>query len=469
MRKYQHVQEDTIQALRQIVGEKYVYTDTDKCIPYASDEGVGKEYENMPEVVVLPKTTEEVAAVMKLANEALIPVIPRGAGTGLEFGAVVNEWGGIVLSTERMNQILEFDADKMYMVVEPGVITAQLQAMAKEKGLLYAGDPCSGDSCFIGGNAATNAGGNRAVKYGTTRDQIYSIEVVTPTGDIAHFGSRLKKVTAGYPLEKIIIGSEGTLGIITKLMLKLVPLPKHTMDILAVFPTLDQALSLVTALPQAGITPTCLECMDNEVIRVVEQYLDEKQPYSDNGNYMIIQLDGKTEEAVEDDCVAVDEVCRAHGALEVFAADAAKVWKARIAFTEASAAECPVAAMEDYVVPPDQLLALLQRLEQIGSRQGVHFRGVSHAGDGNLHLDVLRRGFTAAEEDTKIAAFEDAACRAVYELGGRISGEHGIGQKRKTLFAKYTDPGALALMKAVKKAFDPHMILNPGKIFDIED
>lgn len=469
MRTYHHVQEDTIQALQEIVGAKYVYTDKDKKIPYASDEGVGTGKNCLPEVVVLPKTTEEVSAVMKLANEALIPVVPRGAGTGLEFGAVVNELGGIVLSTERMNQILEFDADKMYMVVEPGVITAQLQAMAKEKGLLYAGDPCSGDSCFIGGNAATNAGGNRAVKYGTTRDQIYSIEVVTPTGDIAHFGSRLKKVTAGYPLEKIIIGAEGTLGIITKLTLKLVPLPQHTMDILAVFPTLDQALSLVTALPKAGITPTCLECMDNEVIRVVEQYLDEKQPYSDNGNYMIIQIDGKTEEDVEDSCMAIDDVCRAHGALEVFAADAAKVWKARIAFTEASAAECPVAAMEDYVVPPDQLLALLQRLEEIGRQQGVHFRGVSHAGDGNLHLDVLRRGFTAAEEETKIAAFEDAACQAVYELGGRISGEHGIGQKRKALFAKYTDPGALALMKAVKKAFDPHMILNPGKLFDIED
>lgn len=469
MRTYHHVQENTIQALQDIVGAKYVYTDRDKKIPYASDEGVGKEYENMPEVVVLPKTTEEVAAIMKLANEALIPVIPRGAGTGLEFGAVVNEFGGIILSTERMNQILEFDADKMYMVVEPGVITAQLQAMAKEKGLLYAGDPCSGDSCFIGGNAATNAGGNRAVKYGTTRDQIYSIEVVTPTGEIAHFGSRLKKVTAGYPLEKIIIGSEGTLGIITKLTLKLVPLPKYTMDILAVFPTLDQALSLVTALTKAGITPTCLECMDHEVIRVVEQYLDEKQPYSDNGNYMIIQIDGKTEEEVEDTCMAIDDICRAQGAMEVFVADADKIWKSRIAFTEASAAECPVAAMEDYVVPPDMLLVLLQKLDGIGKEQSIHFRGVSHAGDGNLHLDVLRRGFTADEEDAKIAAFKDAACKAVYELGGRISGEHGIGQTRKALFAKYTDPGALALMKAVKKAFDPHMILNPGKIFDIED
>ena len=469
MRQYREVQEDTIQALQAIVGAKYVYTDRDKRIPYASDEGVGTAYKRIPQVVVLPRTAQEVAAIMKLANAACIPVVPRGAGTGLEFGAVVNEFGGIILSTERMNRILECNEENLYMVVEPGVITAELQKTANEKGLLYAGDPCSGDSCFIGGNAATNAGGNRAVKYGTTRDQIYSIEVVTPTGDIAHFGSRLKKVTAGYPLEKIIIGSEGTLGIITKLTLKLVPLPKQTTHILAVFPTIEQALSLTTALPMAGITPTCLECMDNDVIRVVETYLGEKQPYSEQGHYMIIQVDGNTEEEMEDCCVLIDEVCRTQGALEVFVADANKVWNARKAFTEASAAECPVAAMEDYVVPPDKLMDLLRQLNRIGREQGIHFRGVSHAGDGNLHLDVLRRGFTAAEEDMKIAAFEDAACQAVYELGGRISGEHGIGQKRKALFAKYTDPGALALMKAVKKAFDPHVILNPGKIFDIDD
>lgn len=468
MQSYHHLTPDIVAELKAIVGDKYVYTDTDKLIPYEKDEGVEKEYFHLPEAVVLPETAEQTAAVMKVANREHIPVVPRGAGTGLEFGAVTNELGGIILSTERMNRIIECNADKMYMVVEPGVVTADLQALAKSKGLLYAGDPCSGDSCFIGGNAATNAGGNRAVKYGTTRDQIYAIEVVTPTGEIAHFGGRLKKVTAGYPLEKIIIGSEGTLGIITKLTLKLVPLPKHTVDILAVFPTVEQALSLVTALPKGGIAPTCLECMDNDVIRVVEQYLDEKQPYSENGNYMVIQLDGNSEYEVDDMCVAVDEICRAHGAMEIFVADADKVWNARKAFTEASAAECPVAAMEDFVVPPDMLEQLLRELEKIGKDQGIQFRGVSHAGDGNLHLDVLRRGFAKEEEAAKIEAFEDAACAAVYALGGKISGEHGIGQKRKALFAKYEDPVSLALMKTVKKAFDPNNILNPGKIFDLE-
>lgn len=464
---YSHVTQDIITALQAIVGEKQVWTDADKLIPYEKDEGVEPRFFHRPDAVVLPETTEQVAAIMQLANRERIPVTPRGAGTGLEFAAVVGPAGGIVLDTSRMNRILEVNAEKMYMVVEPGVITADIQKEAQKLGLLYAGDPCSGDCCCIGGNAATNAGGNRAVKYGTTRDQIYAIEVVLPTGDVAHFGSRLKKVSTGYPLKDIIVGSEGTLGIITKLTLRLVPLPPYTVDILAVFPTLAQALSLVTELPRAGIEETCLECMDNAVVRVVEQYLDEKQPYSDVGHYMIIQVDGKTEDAVDDMCVTIDDVCRAQGALEVFVADAEKVWKVRKAFTEASAAECPVAAMEDFVVPPDELETLLRELESIGTRLDVHFRGVSHAGDGNLHLDVLRRGFTPDEEPEKIAAFEDAACAAVYALGGRISGEHGIGQTRKDLFAKYTDPGALLAMKAVKKALDPQLILNPGKIFDM--
>ena len=465
--KYGHVTPECLTALRNIVRGKYVWTETDKLIPYEKDEGVEAALFRRPDAVVLPETTQQVSDIMTLANEYHIPVTPRGAGTGLELAAVVGENGGIILDTSRMNRILEINAEKMYMVVEPGVITADIQKEAQKLGLLYAGDPCSGDCCQIGGNAATNAGGNRAVKYGTTRDQIYAIEVVMPTGTIANFGSRLKKVSTGYPMEDIIIGSEGTLGIITKLTLRLVPLPKYTVDILAVFPTLSQALSLVTELPKAGIAETCLECMDNAVVKVVEQYLDEKQPYSDVGNYMIIQIDGKTKDKVDDMCVTIDEICQQQGALEVFVADADKVWKVRKAFTEASAAECPVAAMEDFVVPPDELEHLLVKLEAIGKAQGIQFRGVSHAGDGNLHLDVLRRGFTADEEADKIAAFEDAACAAVYALGGRISGEHGIGQTRKHLFAAYTDPGALAVMKAVKQALDPNLILNPGKIFDI--
>lgn len=462
--EYNQVTPEVVAALQQIAGEKYVWTERDKRIPYGQDEGTGQPC--LPDVVVLPATTEELAAVVRLANDVVIPLIPRGTGTGLEGGAVADSRGGIMVSTERMDRILEINEDAMYMTVEAGVITAVIQEEARKRGLLYAGDPCSGDCCCIGGNGATNAGGNRAVKYGTTRDQIYAIEVVTPTGKIAHLGKRLHKMTAGYPLEKIVIGSEGTLGIITKLTLRLVPLPPCTANLLAVFPAPAKALSLVTALPKAGLTPTCLEFMDYDVIEVVQAWLKEKQPCPEGGAYMIIQLDSLREEMLDDDCVAVDEICRSLGAVDVFMADADKVWKARKAFTEASAAECPVAAMEDFVVPPDKLEDLLQSLKAIGAQTGVVFRGVSHAGDGNIHLDVLRRGFAdEADEKAKITAFEDQACAAVYEMGGAISGEHGIGQSRKALFAKYTDPVALELMKALKKAWDPKCILNPGKLF----
>ena len=428
--EYNQVTPEVVAALQQIAGEKYVWTERDKRIPYGQDEGTGQPC--LPDVVVLPATTEELAAVVRLANDVVIPLIPRGTGTGLEGGAVADSRGGIMVSTERMDRILEINEDAMYMTVEAGVITAVIQEEARKRGLLYAGDPCSGDCCCIGGNGATNAGGNRAVKYGTTRDQIYAIEVVTPTGKIAHLGKRLHKMTAGYPLEKIVIGSEGTLGIITKLTLKLVPLPPCTANLLAVFPAPAKALSLVTALPKAGIMPTCLEFMDYDVIAVVQDWLKEKQPCPEGGAYMIIQLDGKNEDTLDEDCVTADELCRSLGAVEVFMADADKVWKARKAFTEASVAECPVAAMEDFVVPPDKLEDLLQSLKAIGAQTGVVFRGVSHAGDGNIHLDVLRRGFAdEADEKAKITAFEDQACAAVYEMGGAISGEHGIGQARK--------------------------------------
>ena len=350
--EYNHVTPAVVADLEAIVGAKYVWTDRDKKIPYGQDEGTGPAC--LPDVVVLPASAEELAAVVRLANDAVIPVIPRGTGTGLEGGAVADSRGGIVVSTERMDRIVEINEDAMYMVVQAGVITARIQEEARKRGLLYAGDPCSGDCCCIGGNGATNAGGNRAVKYGTTRDQIYAIEVVTPTGQIAHLGKRLHKMTAGYPLEKIVIGSEGTLGIITELTLKLVPLPRATAHVLAVFPSPETALALVTALPKAGITPTCLEFMDYDVISVVQDWLKEKQPCPAGGAYMIIQLDSSRDETLDDDCVTVDEVCRRLGAVDVFMADADKVWKARKAFTEASAADCPVAAMEDFVVPPDR-------------------------------------------------------------------------------------------------------------------
>lgn len=467
MGTYQRLTAEHIECLTHIVGAGYVYATAEKRLPYDRDEGADDGFARLPDAVVLPGSATEIAAIMRWANRERIPVVPRGAGTGLEAGAVVNRHGGIVLSTERLNHMIEFDAERLYAVVEPAVRTAVLQAEAKKRGLLYAGDPCSGDSCFIGGNGATNAGGNRAVKYGTTRDQIYSIEVVTPQGDITTLGGRLKKVTTGYPLEKIVIGSEGTLGIITKLTVKLLPLPPYSAHILAVFPDAATALSVVTAFSGAGIEPTCLEFMDNDCVRIVEKFLGEKQPYSDVGNYMIMQVDSKQEILLDETCLEIDACCRELGAIDVFVADADRIWRARKNFSEASGSEGPV-AMEDFVVPPDCLAALLTRLKQIAADTGLSFRGVSHAGDGNLHLDVLRKELDDALWRERLSAFETQACNVVYELGGKLSGEHGIGECRKTLMKAYTDPVELELMKALKKAWDPNLILNPGKIFDVE-
>ena len=244
--------------LRTILGEKNVITDADRMQPYSHDEVTESRYHHMPEVVVFPESTDQTAAVVKLANRELIPVVPRGAGTGLACGAVPI-YGGIILSLEKMNKILEIDPHNMFMVAQAGARTEEVQQTAAKHNLLYAGDPCSGDSCFIGGNVATNAGGNKAVKYGTTRHQVYQVEVVTPTGEITKLGSRLNKSTTGYCLEQLIIGSEGTLGVITEITLKLVPWPQHVMDLLAVFPDADSAIAFVNIIAQSGITPTCLE------------------------------------------------------------------------------------------------------------------------------------------------------------------------------------------------------------------
>ena len=448
MQTYTVVNENIIKDLVAIVGNKYVLTEKDRLVLYGQDEGADRKAYRLPEAVVLPATTEEVAAVMQLAVKYHIAVIPRGAGTGLEGGAVANQYGGIILSTERMNAVLEINDECLYARVEAGVITADLQNMAAAKGLLYAGDPCSGDSCFIGGNAATNAGGNRAVKYGTTRDQVYAVKMVTPKGEIVELGGRLKKSSTGYALEKVVIGAV-------------------SVHILSVFSSAQEALSLVTVLPKNRIETTCLEFMDNESIRAVERFTGERQVASEKGNYMIIQIDCRNEEEADDICMQVDEICRTCGATDVFMADADKIWRARKIFSEASGAEGPV-AMEDFVVPPDCIAELLQELQNIGERTGLCFRGVSHAGDGNIHLDILRNGLTDAEWERRLAEYEKEAYTAVYAKGGKISGEHGIGTVRKNFMLTYTDPVELELMKALKKAWDPDLILNPGKIFDID-
>lgn len=466
MGKYNPITEAMISELEAILGDRYVVTDQEKLSQYAYDEVTDPKYHHPPEVVVYPETAEQIAQIMKLANRELIPVVPRGAGTGLACGAVP-VYGGIVLCTERMNKILELNTDSLYMIVEPGVRTDDVQLAARKVDLFYAGDPCSGDSCFIGGNVATNAGGNKAVKYGTTRQQVYALEIVTPKGDIVTLGGRLEKMTTGYNLEHLIIGSEGTLGIITKITLRLMPLPKHVVDLLAVFPDIDTAIDLVPKLIKAGITPTCVEFMDNVTIRSVESFVKEKLPHSDIGHYLIVQVEGENEDDLDNKSVALDELCTEQGALSVLIADPKKIWRARKSFSEAVRHESLIVGKEDIVVPVDQIPAMMREIATLSAKYALAARTASHAGDGNIHLNVLKNNTPDAEWEEKLAAFQRDLYTVVYRLGGKLSGEHGIGYKRKDLMKEFTNPVELDMMKAIKQALDPNQILNPGKIFDI--
>lgn len=467
VRIYKPVTTAVIEKLTSIIGKKNIVLDPDMLNSYSHDEVTDTRYHNMPEVVVYPETTEQVAEIVKLANHETVPVVPRGAGTGLACGAVPI-YGGIVISLEKMNKILAVDADAMYMVVEAGVRTEDVQNAASKEGLFYAGDPCSGDSCLIGGNAATNAGGNKAVKYGTTRDQIYAIEVVTPTGEITTLGSRLKKCSSGYPLEQLVIGSEGTLGIITKLTLKLLPRPQHVMDLLLVFPDVELAIGVIPKLLKAGISPTCVEFMDNQAIKCVEAFTQERLPHDDEGNYLIIQMEGSSEEDLEDKVVIIDEVGMNNGAITVLIPDSQKIWKARKSIAEAVRHESLIHSNEDIVVPVDLMPQTIRTMSEICQRHNAVARTTSHAGDGNIHLSIMKGNIPDDQWNDKLAEIHGDIFDYVYSIGGRMSGEHGIGYKRRHFMEKYTDPVELGLMKAIKKAWDPNLIMNPGKIFAVD-
>ena len=466
--QYEKITPETMEQIIAIVGQKNVLTDNDLMQPYSHDEVTDPAYHHMPEVVVYVENTEQVVKLVKLANEKHFVVVPRGAGTGLACGAVPI-YGGMVLSLEKMDKIVEINEDAMYAVVEPGVRTDDLQKAVKSMGLFYAGDPCSGDSCFIGGNIATNAGGNKAVKYGTTRHQVYEIEVVTPLGEVLHLGARLTKMTTGYCLDQLIIGSEGTLGIITKATVKLLPNPKHLIDLLAVFPDIDSAIGIVNKVIKAGITPTCVEFMDNITIKSVERYLHETLPDSENGNYIIIQVEGTSEDDLDEKMVALDELCTENGATSVLVADSAKICQARKAFAEAVRAESLIVCKEDIVVPVDQEPLIIDNILEFAKKYDLITRIASHAGDGNIHLNILKNETLSHDEwEAKIATFQRELYTQVYKLGGRLSGEHGIGYKRKDLMAEFTGAAELDVMRAIKKAMDPNLILNPGKIIDVK-
>ncbi|MFN2362996.1 MAG: FAD-binding oxidoreductase [Halarsenatibacteraceae bacterium] len=472
--KYNPVTEDILKELIDIVGEKNVLTDKAKIEAYSHDETPKEKYASFPEVVVLPSSTEEVSGVVKLANRELIPLTPRGAGSGLSGGAIPDH-GGIVISLEKMNKVVEYDFDNMMMVLEAGVITNDVQEDLEEEGLFFAGYPMSLESCFIGGNIAENAGGGKAVKYGVTGRYIMGMEVVLPNGEVVELGGKRVKDVTGYDLKKLMVGSEGTLGIVTKATVKLLPKPTKEVALLVLFDDAKTAISTVPKImTETGIIPTGIEFMDQLSVKTACEYLNEHLPYEDCGAMLLIEVDGADEEQVEKDYFKIGEICEENNAQEVYVADnhttSERVWNVRRNIAEAFMVVSPEQSLEDIVVPIASIPDLIPELQRLGEKYDIQIPCYGHAGDGNLHATLVKNPDHTMEEWYKT---EDECLEELYdvtyELGGTLSGEHGIGSKRKKYFKSAVSSEELRLMRMIKKGFDPNNIMNPGKIFDLED
>lgn len=467
MKEYNQVNDAMLAELRAALGEEYVLTAPEKLDQYKTDEETDSRRFHLPEAVVRPANAEEVAAVVKLCNKYNVPVTVRSGGTSLADGAIA-VCGGIVLLMERMNKIIEMNADAMYMVVEAGVRTIDIQKMANEAGYLYAGDPCSAESCLIGGNLATNAGGNKAVRYGVTRNQVYSLEMVTPTGEIVEVGARLKKCSTGYCMEQLVMGSEGTLGIITKATLKLQPLPPYRFDLLAVFQDAVQALSVVPQVIKAGINPTSIEYMDNSYVRSTSEFLEFKgAPHMEDGIYVIITVETYNEDELDMKMEQLDEICGAAGAVDVLEADD-RIWAMRRNCQESVSLVSKVSITDDVVVPVDKIAHVIDEIMTIGAKYPfqVPVKINAHIGDGNLHLVLCKCDMSDEEWEKNVHDFHEEVYAYVYGQGGRLAGEHGIGAKKLEYMEEFTPVGELDLMRKIKLAWDPNMILNPGKVFN---
>ncbi len=451
-----------INRIRPIVGAENVFDDQETRVCYSYD---ATNIKYLPDLVVFPKTPQQISEILKLANSARFPVIPRGAGTGFT-GGTLPVAGGVVLVLTKMNKILKIDLANLLAIVEPGVVTYELQREVEKIGLFYPPDPASLKSSTIGGNVAEGAGGPRAVKYGTTKDYVLGLEVVLPTGEIISTGVQTVKSVVGYDLTKLLVGSEGTLGIITKIILRLIPLPKAKRTLLAIFPTLDSAANAVSQTISSKIVPTTLEFMDNACIRCVEDYLHMGLPV-DAGALLIIEVDGAPE-ALVSEIDEIKRICELNKALEIKVAndqqEAEELWKARRAVSAAVVKLNPTKINEDITVPRSRVPDILRRVEAIAKKYNLIIVNFGHAGDGNIHVNVLIDRQNPGEEERAHEAVKEIFA-ATLELGGTISGEHGIGITKAPYIAMELGDMGLEIMKRIKQVFDPNNILNPGKIF----
>lgn len=457
-----------LEEIKSIVGATYFFTDEESFAKYGSDETEKLHY--APQVVVKPRSAEEISKLLILCNQHLIPVTPRGAGTGLTGGALPH-LGGLVISMERFNTILNIDERNLQVTTEPGVITEVLQNAVKEKGLFYPPDPASKGSCFIGGNISENSGGPKAVKYGVVKDYVLNLEIVLPTGEIIWTGSNVLKNATGYNLTQLIVGSEGTLGIVTKIVLRLIPHPKFDVLMLAPFNSLEKASEAVSAIFRAGITPSAMELMEIESIKLASKMCESTAITitEDLAAHLIIEVDGNDMEVLMKDMEAIAEVLANYEVGELYFADDTQqkneLWKIRRKANEASVA-AGYTIEEDTVVPRAELPKLIKGVKALAAENGFKVVSYGHAGDGNLHIRINHPKYKKSYENEEIQGILIKIFELVKSLGGTISGEHGIGLIQKSFMPVMFDNVSLELMKGIKKVFDPNNILNAGKIFD---
>ncbi len=461
---YNKVTNEDIAVLKSIVGENEVVVGEQISPDYAHDELGG--IEKMPEVLVRVTATEQVSEIMKLAYSRSIPVTVRGSGTGL-VGAAVAVEGGILLETTKMNKILKLDKDNSTITVQPGVLLMELAAFAEENDFLYPPDPGE-KSATIGGNISTNAGGMRAVKYGVTRDYVRALTVVMPNGEILTLGGAVAKNSSGYSLKDLVIGSEGTLCIITEAVLKLVPLPKVSVSLLVPFPDMKSAIEAVPQIIRSKVVPTAVEYMSRDTIVFSESYLGKKFPDTKNDAYILLTFDGNTEQQVENDMSTVAELCLSIGAIDAYIVDTDErkksVWSARGAFLEAIKASTTEMDECDVVVPVNKIDEFIKFTHELAKEQGVRIPSFGHAGDGNLHIYICRDELKQEDWEKTLSACFDAMYKRAEEMGGLVSGEHGIGYAKKEYMKKQYGETPILLMQGIKKVFDDKNILNPGKI-----
>lgn len=448
--------------LEDIVGKKNVLRSKEDRICYSYDAQLT---ESLPDAVAIPKNAEEISEILKYANQEGVPVIPRGAGTGLSGGSVPVS-GGIVILLKRLNRIIEIDRENLIAIVEPGVITAELYSQVDELGLMYPPYPSSYRTSTIGGNVASNAGGLRGLKYGVTKDYVLGLEVVSPEGKIFKTGSRTLKCVSGYDLTQLIVGSEGTLGIITRITLKLLPKPEFTRSMMAIFDDIKKASRTVSQIVNEGVIPSTLEIMDNTTINAVEDFKKIGLP-KDAEAVLIIETDG-IKEAAEKEAEKVIEISKGNGAISIKIAkdetERKNIWEARASALPALARIRPTTILEDATVPRSKITEMITAVQKIAEKHRIKIGTFGHAGDGNLHPTIL-----ADERDAEEMERVEKAIRDIFKktlsLGGTLTGEHGIGISKARFLELETGGEALEIMKGIKRTLDPNNILNPGKIF----